>query len=127
MKFSPLRTFGLCILFSATIGWSRDLTGTWQSDGIGTAMGTYFIRVAGQDVFWLGESGDGGKSWNNVFHGTLKDNVIKGKWADLPIGTGGSYGTLELQYEPATDTIVLNTETGYFSGRKWIRVEKPEI
>lgn len=47
---------------------ARDLTGVWQSNGIGTALGTYYIRVNGSDVFWLGESSDAGKSWMNVFH-----------------------------------------------------------
>jgi len=103
---------------------ARDLTGVWQSDGIGTALGTYYIRVHGADVFWMGESSDAAQSWSNVFHGTLKDNIITGKWVDLPLGASGGAGTLELQYDPQKDILFLNKETGSFSARKWIRLEK---
>lgn len=103
---------------------ARDLTGVWQSNGIGTALGTYYIRVNGSDVFWLGESSDAGKSWMNVFHGTMKDNVIKGKWADLPLSASGGGGTIEIEYDAEKDILFLNKETGSFSARKWIRLER---
>jgi len=103
---------------------ARDLTGVWQSDGIGTALGTYYIRVNGSDVFWLGESSDAGKAWMNVFHGTMKNNVIKGKWADLPLSASGGAGTIEIEYDAEKDILFLNKETGSFSARKWIRLER---
>jgi len=54
----------------------------------------------------------------------MKDNVIKGKWADLPLSASGGGGTIEIQYDAEKDILFLNKETGSFSARKWIRLER---
>lgn len=58
----------------------------------------------------------------NVFHGTMKDNVVKGKWADLPLSASGGAGTVKIEYDAEKDILFLNKETGSLIARKWIRV-----
>jgi hypothetical protein len=70
-----------------------NLTGTWVCDD----EGTYYLRQVGNTVWWLGKSKDGGKSWTNVFRGTIKDNRIVGDWADVPQGESDGAGTLTLE------------------------------
>ena len=66
-----------------------DLNGTWRAnDG-----GTYHVRQIGTQVWWVGLSSDGGKSWTNVFHGTRTGNTVTGSWADTPRGAARSSGT----------------------------------
>ena len=58
--------------------------------------GTYFVRRVGNDVYWVGESADDGRTWTNVFKGTLNGNTFSGGWADVAGNIGGS-GTLTLR------------------------------
>jgi hypothetical protein len=70
----------------------QNLTGVWRcNDG-----GLYFIRQVGNQVWWYGESGDGGVGWSNVFQGYVTGNKIIGKWADVPKGTARNYGEMTL-------------------------------
>jgi hypothetical protein len=65
------------------IAQANGLTGNWSSnDG-----GTYYLRQIGNNIWWYGESGDGGKRWSNVFRGTISGNKIIGHWADVPKGS----------------------------------------
>ncbi|HEY9710948.1 MAG TPA: serine/threonine-protein kinase [Oculatellaceae cyanobacterium] len=71
---------------------AQNLAGVWQcNDG-----GLYFIRQVGNQVWWYGESGDGGVGWSNVFHGYITGNKIIGTWADVPKGTARNYGEMTL-------------------------------
>lgn len=71
---------------------AQNLTGVWKcNDG-----GLYFIRQVGNQVWWYGESGDGGVAWSNVFQGYVTGNKIIGKWADVPKGTARNYGEMTL-------------------------------
>lgn len=71
---------------------AQNLTGVWKcNDG-----GLYFIRQVGNQVWWYGESGDGGVGWSNVFQGYITGNKIIGKWADVPKGTARNYGEMTL-------------------------------
>jgi hypothetical protein len=78
------------------------LTGPWDSnDG-----GTYYIRQIGSKVWWAGMSSDQGHTWANVFLGDIVwmwnsvaeawYPIIRGKWADVPLGRYLNAGTLEL-------------------------------
>ena len=55
------------------------LDGRWTAND----HGSYDVRVAGNNIFWLGQSADAGRSWTQVFHGTRQGNTITGMWADV--------------------------------------------
>ncbi|MGB9370126.1 MAG: hypothetical protein WCE79_29370 [Xanthobacteraceae bacterium] len=66
------------------------MTGVWNSnDG-----GKYFVRQRGSKVWWVGVSGDNGKTFINVFRGDRNKTIVTGTWADV-VGTGR--GTLTLK------------------------------
>jgi hypothetical protein len=68
------------------------LDGLWRAnDG-----GTYQVRIAGTDVWWIGMSRDNGRTWTNVFKGSLNGGIITGQWADVGGRNHGS-GTLTLR------------------------------
>ena len=96
----------------------KKLTNIYKSnDG-----GTYFVRRVGSTVWWMGRSGDDGRSWINVFHGTLSGNTFMGAWSDVA-GNSGS-GTLTLRILGSIETGVHGFEriggTGSgFGGQRW--------
>src|SRR6185369_10844771 len=58
---------------------ATQLSGRWY----GNDGGTYYLRRFGNEVWWVGISGDQGKSWTNAFHGTRNGDVITGEWGDV--------------------------------------------
>jgi DNA-directed RNA polymerase specialized sigma24 family protein len=79
-----------------------DLTGAWAGDD----DGIYYIRQAGNIIWWTGlsnrsgEPQDLGREWSNVGRGVIKDDVIEVSWADVPRGDILGNGTLSLKIEP---------------------------
>lgn len=72
------------------------LSGQWLSDD----GGTYHVRRnAGNVVWWMGKSGDGGRSWTNVFKGVYnpQTNLITGDWSDVITSTNINSGSLTLR------------------------------
>jgi hypothetical protein len=107
-------------LTTDAIAQQYDLTGRWSAnDG-----GTYYIRQVGNDLWWYGESGDGGRSWTNVLHASLQGNRVVGRWADVPHGTIHSAGEMDIQVVSA-DRLVATRSTGGFGGREWTRQGAP--
>jgi hypothetical protein len=81
---------------------AKQLTGMWvHEDGA-----TYAIRQDGAEVWWLGKSADGGKSWTNVFHGKIKDNQLTGQWADIPPAGNRASGVITLELLKEGDEVV---------------------
>jgi hypothetical protein len=70
-----------------------NLTGKWSCN---FANAVYHIRQVGNEVWWVGESGDGGTSWTNVAHGSIRGNELIMKWADTPKGRNHGVGILTL-------------------------------
>ncbi len=79
-----------------------DLTGIWSA----TDVGTYYVRQIKNDVWWLGLSRDQGRTFANVFHGTIQQTgkygddspkKIVGEWADIPLGYTNNNGNITLQ------------------------------
>jgi len=68
------------------------MTGVWSSND----AGTYYVRQTGNTVWWLALSVDEGRTFANVFQGTLQSGQIHGKWADLPLGQTTTAGSLIL-------------------------------
>jgi len=125
MKIAPAFLLFLCffMVFSAqnSFGGNADLekklTGVWSCDD----GGTYYIRLIGRDVYWLGESAGGGKGWTNIFMGKLAGRRIKGSWSDVPKGGADNHGTMDLQLSP--DGLSFTTVSGGqgFTGKVWWR------
>lgn len=95
----------------------RDMNGIWHAnDG-----GRYFVRQVGNDIWWVGMSGDNGDTWTNVFRGSRKGNVIVGQWADVPKGRVRSSGDLHLRVEGVTAILGFSRTyvTGGFGGSRW--------
>ncbi len=91
-----------------------NLTGTWKAD----EGGTYYIRNIGNDIWWLGTSGnDDGKTFSNVLKGYIHQNnkTITAVWADIPLGINRYYGTLTISIDSNTVLHKVN-ETNYDKG-----------
>jgi len=80
------------------------LDGRWVAND----NGIYNVRVVGNDIFWLGESRDGGASFTQVFHGTRQGNMITGKWADVR-GASHNHGEMTLS---VTRTVAMDFVSG---------------
>ncbi|MGE3871937.1 MAG: hypothetical protein AB7F74_03160 [Parvibaculaceae bacterium] len=85
--------------------------------------GTYYVRRVGNTVWWLGESADGGRTWSNVFRGTLNGNTFSGDWADVA-GNFSGRGTLILQILGSIETGVhgfqrVGGSGSGFGGQRW--------
>lgn len=91
-------------------------TGIWKADD----GGTYRVRAVANEVWWIGTSPDGGKSWTNVFRGVKSSTQLSGRWADIS-GPGG-YGTLTLSIKGTTQLIRTASTGSPFGGTKWNRV-----
>src|SRR5262245_4877920 len=84
----PLSSYAQCVA-------PRDMNGVWKAnDG-----GTYYVRQIGNDVWWLGMSGDGGRTWTNVYRGVRNRDIVTGTWADVPHGQIHSSGILNLHVD----------------------------
>ena len=100
---------------------NADLTGVWQADDVGT----YYLHQVGQDkLWWLGLSHDQGRTFANVFRGTIDRDTIQGDWTDVPIGVEGAHssGRLSLhadEFDQSPTTLTAVTRTGGFAGSTW--------
>jgi hypothetical protein len=95
-----------------------NLTGVWKcNDG-----GKYYVRQVGNDVWWLGKSGDAepGANWTNVFHGQVAGANVNGRWADVPHGRIMSGGVMVVQILNPNHFKAIN-KTGGFGGSDWTR------
>jgi len=84
-----------CVSFcgAASAADTVNLTGRWACDD----GGTYYIRQNGNQVWWLGQSGNGGADWTNVLHGGIRGDAVVGDWSDVPAGAALNSGTLTLE------------------------------
>jgi hypothetical protein len=80
--------------------------------------GTYYVRQVGNQIWWYGESGDGGATWSNVFSGTRSGNTVTGNWADVPKGIIRGTGRLILHVDSPT-SFHATGKSGGFGGSKW--------
>ena len=97
------------------------LGGLWHAnDG-----GTYQVRIAGTNVFWTGKSADNGRTWTNVFKGTLKGGIITGEWADVGGRNHGS-GTLTLRVSGTAFMQRIGATGSGFAGTRWGRGGCPD-
>jgi hypothetical protein len=93
------------------------LTGVWSADD----AGTYYVREVDNTVWWLGLSVDEGRTFANVFRGTLQNGQVSGQWADVPLGQTSNAGTIAVTDGAGGLTTAWKriSETGGFSGASW--------
>lgn len=97
------------------IAQAGNLTGAWNcNDG-----GVYFIRQVGNQIWWYGQSSDGGQTWSNVFQGTITGSRIIGSWADVPKGSIRGYGEMTLRISGGRIQKISGGEN--FGGSVWSR------
>jgi hypothetical protein len=100
---------------SILIAQATNMTGAWNcNDG-----GVYFIRQVGNQIWWYGQSSDGGQTWSNVFQGTITGSRIVGSWADVPKGSIRGYGEMTLRISGGQIKKISGGEN--FGGSVWSR------
>jgi hypothetical protein len=72
-----------------------NLSGKWSINCEGG--GVYYLRQVGNEVWWVGESPDGGRGWTNLGHGTIEGEDLIVHWADAPKGSFRGTGILTLK------------------------------
>jgi hypothetical protein len=96
------------------------ITGKWTAnDG-----GTYYVRQLGNVIWWLGmTSDDDGRTFTNVFKGTIQGNNITGDWSDVSRGATNNHGILNVNVRrnQAGEVISMQaaSQTGGFGGTYW--------
>ena len=102
-----------------------NLTGAWHADDIGT----YYLRQIGNTLWWLGMSRDQGRTFMNVFRGTIGSNGIEGTWVDVPVGAGGarSGGILTLTGHAVSTELTKTSQTSFFGASAWTKLYDTEI
>jgi len=100
---------------AAAAAVNTDLTGRWRcNDG-----GTYSIRQIGNQLWWSGTSADG-RSWSNVFHGTINGSIVSGSWADVPPGQTRNSGDMTLRVVNP-NLLRMEGPPSAFGGTEWTR------
>ncbi|MBF2067510.1 MAG: hypothetical protein IGS39_24300 [Calothrix sp. C42_A2020_038] len=97
------------------IAQASSMTGVWNCDD----GGVYFIRQVGNQIWWYGQSSDGGQTWSNVFQGTITGSRIVGSWADVPKGSIRGYGEMTLRISGGRIQKISGGEN--FGGSVWRR------
>jgi hypothetical protein len=119
-ELHPVYAIDIIQNFSQPRAQLTNLTGVWHADDVGT----YYIRQIGNAVWWLGMSRDQGRSFANVFRGTIQGNSLEGSWVDVPMGAGGALGGgMLLIYGGSLSTaLVKNAETAGYGGTIWTKL-----
>jgi hypothetical protein len=97
-----------------------NLTGAWGADDIGT----YYLRQIGNTLWWLGLSRDQGRTFANVFHGTVTGEVIQGDWIDVPMGKAPvlGNGSLTLNGGSQSTELIKISRGGTFGALTWTKL-----
>lgn len=82
--------------------------------------GTYWLRVNGPTIWWIGLSPDNGQSWSNVFKGTRKGDKVSGQWADMGDGAR-ALGTMVLKVTANNQLEKVAADGDTFGAAVWLR------
>jgi hypothetical protein len=118
-EIHPVYSIDVIQDFSRGRPWAS-LTGVWAGDD----AGSYYVRQAGNTVWWLGLSSDEGQSFANVFQGTLQGDQVTGTWADVPLGQTANSGVISMSGNNAQLSInwTRTNATGGFGGQNWMKL-----
>jgi hypothetical protein len=99
----------------------------------GPDNGTYYVRQLGRDVWWLGLSRDQGRSFANVFRGSISaEGTLEGQWVDVRMGVGGVLfgGTLRLDGDHGdtqlSTSLTKTEESAHFGAWMWTKIYDTE-
>jgi hypothetical protein len=97
-----------------------NMTGAWGADDIGT----YYMHQIGNTLWWLGLSRDQGRTFANVFHGTVAGEVIRGDWIDVPMGQTAILGNggLTLSGGTLSTELLKISQSGIFGALTWTKL-----
>ena len=98
-----------------------DLSGIWH----GNDWGTYYIQQNGQKIWWVGGATyNEGTTFVNVFFGQRSGDIIKGDWADVPLGVSRGHGEMTLSCSQNAHNYVLTktSMSGGFGGSTWEKI-----
>lgn len=98
-----------------------DLSGIWHGDD----DGTYYIQQHGQEIWWVGGATyNEGTNFVNVFAGKQSGDIIKGSWADVPLGVNRGHGEITLVCNLNGHSYVLTKTavSGGFGGTTWEKI-----
>jgi len=93
VELHPVYTIEKFQDFTAPRPAATNLSGVWHCSDVGT----YYVRQAGQSVWWLGLSRDQGRTFTNAFVGTFDGMTLTGTTIDLPFGQAGNAATLTIK------------------------------
>lgn len=79
--------------------------------------GTYYVKINGDQFYWVGESLDQGKTWTNIFIGEIDNKRVSGKWFDLCKGNHSLKGDLTLEIYKDNTCFSVIESTGNFGGK----------
>jgi hypothetical protein len=114
-KEESLTDTSIKLVKPSIIAQASTMTGVWNcNDG-----GVYFIRQVGNQMWWYGQSSDGGTTWSNVFQGTIRGSKIIGSWADIPKGSVRGSGEMTLRISSSRIQKISGGEN--FGGSAWSR------
>lgn len=82
--------------------------------------GTYWLRVGGNTVWWIGLSPDNGQTWSNVFKGTRKGDKVTGQWADTGDGAR-ALGSMVLKVTANNQLEKIAADGDTFGAAVWLR------
>jgi hypothetical protein len=128
MAVTDLSVIGCAADDPADVG---ELTGAWA----GNDSGVYYIRQAGECVWWFGtevreiEPGaTGQRGFANVASGRIVGTQVDLEWVDVPLGDTVNGGGLTFTYDEATGQLTLTEQRGGrqpFGGTVLTRIDSP--
>jgi hypothetical protein len=98
-----------------------DLSGVWHCSDVGT----YYVRQAGNDIWWLGISRNDGADFTNVFHGTLQGDKVQGVAVDVPLSPGAALNSAALTIDcggQAARTLAMTSDGPAWAGYRWDKI-----
>lgn len=112
----------LAILLSPT-AMAIDLTGHWKGTMNSSSIPgpDIYMRQIGDSVWSYGENLFTIPAWIQVSEGSVVNNTVVGRWADVPKAAGTAYGTFVLKIVSDNEIKILN-QTGGFGGENWQNV-----
>jgi hypothetical protein len=87
--------FWILAIALCTTALAVDLTGSWKAD-TKTNVNIY-IRQSNESVWLLCEEAGENPSWISVAYGTVEDDKVMLRWADVPKANMTEIGTLEFE------------------------------
>lgn len=123
MKMTKYCWLVLLAILLSPAAMAIDLTGHWKGTMNSSSIPgpDIYMRQIGDSVWSYGENLFTNPAWIQVSEGSVVNNTVVGKWADVPKAAGTAYGTFELEIV-SDNEIKISNQTGGFGGKNWQNV-----